>query len=399
MPCPLRRRNRFKVGHLSLLRGTRISVETSSKHEDTFISRIMTDLDDEDSFGTAFLPPRAVGHIVRTGPYYETFYGHNVTYIRAVSEALRMHHGPRSSCIWLAGDSSLDNKAWLFDGLQSEGVFERDFARGRHGRRFIGDALNGYETILHPPGMVQDVCYWMNEKLMARNSLVSSNTNEVSTRTYCINTAVEATTLTSRTGGCEACCMCTCGDLLESDKYIRDHCRAQDMIVVSIGGNDIALAPSIITVLFLFLIVLTPSCLLVKYNPIVFYFIILFRHQVTKYLEKITSKQMPAKIGVCCIYYLDEHNGESWANCALLCLGYCCCPSVLQQRIKVIFQLATCEVKLESSHSRGPAPIIVPIALSDALDGKTTGDYVQRVEPSIAGGEKIASLIVQKMMK
>ena len=57
-----------------------------------------------------------------------------------------------------------------------------------------------------------------------------------------------------------------------------------------------------------------------------------------------------------------------------------------------MFALATSEVKISGT-------TVVPIALSDALDGKTHTDYVQRVEPSITGGEKMASLIVEKMLK
>ena len=37
---------------------------------------------------------------------------------------------------------------------------------------------------------------------------------------------------------------------------------------------------------------------------------------------------------------------------------------------------------------------VVPCPLFRALDGKTTADYAQRVEPSIQGGEKLAKVIV-----
>ena len=38
---------------------------------------------------------------------------------------------------------------------------------------------------------------------------------------------------------------------------------------------------------------------------------------------------------------------------------------------------------------------VVPLALSEALDGRTEGDYVQRVEPSVSGGRKMARLILR----
>ena len=63
---------------------------------------------------------------------------------------------------------------------------------------------------------------------------------------------------------------------------------------------------------------------------------------------------------------------------------------MLQYRIRKMFELATCDIKIKGVE-------VIPIALSDALDGKSTGDYVQRVEPSISGGQKMASLIISKM--
>ena len=136
--------------------------------------------------------------------------------------------------------------------------------------------------------------------------------------------------------------------------------------------------------------IICPYFLLFKYNPIVYYFVILFKHQVKAYLNKVINKKKPKKIGVCCIYYLDERNGESWANCALFFLCYCVCPSMLQYRIKRMFELATSDIRIKGTE-------IIPIALSDALDGKSTGDYIQRVEPSISGGEKMATLILNRM--
>ena len=36
---------------------------------------------------------------------------------------------------------------------------------------------------------------------------------------------------------------------------------------------------------------------------------------------------------------------------------------------------------------------VVPVPLYDAMDGKDTEDYKQRVEPSVQGGRKMAKLI------
>jgi hypothetical protein len=82
--------------------------------------------------------------------------------------------------IWLAGDSSLDNKYWFSDSAQ---------------------AVNGYETILRPPTMKQDVCYWLNRLAQERGL-----------DQFCsINTSVEATSLNSRS-------LCS---MLDQDEFIR----------------------------------------------------------------------------------------------------------------------------------------------------------------------------------
>ena len=44
-----------------------------------------------------------------------------------------------------------------------------------------------------------------------------------------------------------------------------------------------------------------------------------------------------------------------------------------------------------------PGTLVVPIALSQALDGGDSSDYLQRVEPSIQGGRKMAELILSKL--
>lgn len=68
--------------------------------------------------------------------FYDPFYGHDVEHLAAALAALRRRH---DSVVFLAGDSSLDNKYWFSSWA---------------------DAVNGYEEILEPPAMKRDVCYW-----------------------------------------------------------------------------------------------------------------------------------------------------------------------------------------------------------------------------------------------
>ncbi|CAK0826308.1 unnamed protein product, partial [Prorocentrum cordatum] len=258
--------------------------------------------------------------------------------------------GECATAIFLAGDSSLDNKAWLFNqGALAE--------RWRPGAAHA-PARNGYEFLLSPPRMVCDVTYWMNQILWDL--------------------------------GADCCVVPSCGGLYEQELLLRDRIRPSDMLVISIGGNDIALAPSVFTAIAIVLLMLSPWFTLCTLNPAVAYFVFMFRFQVQCYAHELTAKTTPSKIAVCMIYHLDERNGNSWANPALCALCYCCFPGLLQRRLRVVFELGTSRVRVPGSE-------VVPIFLGDALDGRCTEDYCQRVEPSVIGGQKIARLILHRL--
>lgn len=313
--------------------------------------------------------------LVQAGAFYETYHGHDIDWLEVVLASLREANGSLVPCIFFAGDSSLDNKTWLFN----QGVLD---PKDWHPAEAHAPAVNGYEKVLDPPRMVCDVAYWAN-KILA----------DAQVNTYVVNTSVEATLLAPRVGGCHTCCVPACGSLHEQDEFIRDNIRPQDMLVISVGGNDVALAPSIFTVIFLLTLMLTPLPLLRLLgccHPGVAYFIFLFKHSVERYAQKLTCKVRPSKIGVCMIYFLDERNGESWANLALKCLCYTFYPALLQARLKFAFERATARVQV-------PGTVVVPIALFEALDGKCTEDYLYRVEPSVSGGRKMANLILRKL--
>ena len=318
--------------------------------------------------------------MVRAGAYYSTYYGHAVQRLDAVLEGLRsVHHN--APAIFLAGDSTMDNKVWLFPGMaQSAYVMLNDMETGS----FTAPAINGYERVLQPPRMVMDVTYWLN------HFLASAGTG-VAPAAFAVNTAVEATTMTSRTGGVQCCCVpVVCPRLYAQDAFIRDRIRAQDFLCVCVGGNDIALAPSVFTVLFLILMMLTPWFLLIPCHPSVLYFKMMFHYQLKCYVKKLVARVKPKKVALCMVYNLDEANVDSWANCALCALCYGCAPGMLQFRMRLAFVLGVKRIRIAGT-------TVVPIALADALDGRDTRDYHQRVEPSIQGGRKIARLILSKL--
>ena len=168
-----------------------------------------------------------------------------------------------------------------------------------------------------------------------------------------INTAVEATTLNQRTFR-----------LQPQDKFIIDNIQKDDILIVSVGGNDVALAPLPCTILSLLCF---PDCCY-EYSstmgtipvddccygcgpsllscacatpPCFGYLVHMFGMRVRKYIERLTAKTKPKKILVCMIYYPDENPIPSWAGPALGALGYNAKPHRLQLLIRKLFIEAT----------------------------------------------------------
>eukprot|EP00919_Chromeraceae_sp_WS-2016_P057661 GHVR01136673.1.p1 GENE.GHVR01136673.1~~GHVR01136673.1.p1 ORF type:complete len:366 (+),score=75.28 GHVR01136673.1:28-1125(+) len=325
---------------------------------------------------------------VDASEYYANWDGHPVEQLEQVHRALRAQQ--KHSLIFLAGDSSLDNKHWLWQGTKSPHSIIHDTSHA-----FTNNACNGYETVLRPPIMLQDVCYYLNKESMLVSGSVA-----------CINTSVEATTLGQREH---------CG-LTSQDIFIKDNITNNDYLVVSIGGNDIALSPSIFTVCNLACLLCCstetcikntcwcgcgytcikcctccPACSCGCAYPCGFdHFIRLFKYRVKAYIERLLEDMtgVPRRVLVCMIYYPDEMKSSSWAEAALSLLGYNNNPNKLQLMIKKVFELATTEIEIEGVD-------VIGVPLFSVMDGKNTKDYECRVEPSQQGGKKMASLIMK----
>lgn len=96
--------------------------------------------------------------------YYMEYHGHTNEDLFKVMKYFKNDKN-KKSFIYLAGDSSLDNKYWILGAREP--------------------AINGYENILSNKQMVPDVCFQLN-KLLINSEMV------------CINTAVEESTLSDR---------------------------------------------------------------------------------------------------------------------------------------------------------------------------------------------------------
>lgn len=94
---------------------------------------------------TAAAPVAAAAPAKKVSSHYfmTNYYGHKIEHLDAVLKAQRAA-GKR--IVFLAGDSSLDNKNWILPGREDGGPDAIAYP-----------ATNGYQDILEPPRMVGDV--------------------------------------------------------------------------------------------------------------------------------------------------------------------------------------------------------------------------------------------------
>ena len=285
-------------------------------------------------------------------PFYSEWAGHPIPDLATVHSAITKER-PDRPIIYLAGDSSLDNKAWV----PSSGPG--------------GDALpvtvpEIYSSFLTTPKPKPDLAFWLNHLLGSRATA--------------LNTAVEASLLRQRDDS-----------LLAHDAFIRDHIRAQDILVVSVGSNDIALSPTAATMRHMFQLAwLTPLRSITRGTASsLTYFKHMFGEQTKTYISRILEKQKPRAVVVCMIYYpLEAGAGAqpSWADAQLKTLGYGRYPGQLQAAIKKMYEQATAKIEIEGT-------TVIPCPLFEVMNGKVKEDYTARVEPSVQGGKKMAEQI------
>lgn len=267
--------------------------------------------------------------------FYTNYSGHPPDHLSRILST-RPEHIP---VLFLAGDSTLDNKYWLPPRNE------------RHPNPHLRDCLDD-------GNVCRDVSYWL-----ARAYAPDTFTP--------INCAVEASTLRERINK----------GLLRQDQLIRDHIGANDVLVVSLGGNDIALAPTVSTVFAALMNVYRGgNAGMSTLNSI-------FRDGLAQYISQLVSKQKPRLVVVCMVYFPDESSTTpSWASFTLRALRYDSRPDWLQSSIVRVFEQAIKEITVDGCQ-------IVFAPLFKALDGTQTDHYVERVEPSELGGDVIATFI------
>ncbi|KAJ4344146.1 hypothetical protein N0V95_006308 [Ascochyta clinopodiicola] len=281
--------------------------------------------------------------------FYFEWKGHQIQDI-ATFHAIATERRPNTPIVYLAGDSSLDNKYWV----QSD-------------KDLQVRVPSIYKHTLDKPTPKPDVAFWMNHFL--------------GDRATCINTAVEESMLRERDQ-----------ELLSHDEFIRDNITSEDVLIVSVGANDIALKPLPRTIRHMLQLAwATPRSSLENGTAwSLGYFREMFGPRVQDYVERMTAKTRPRVVIICMIYFPLEWGlgQQSWADTQLKALGYNTWPGQLQTAISALYRVTTQSITVEGTE-------VVPCALHEVLDGKVAKDYTARVEPSEEGGKKMARKFVE----
>ena len=217
-----------------------------------------------------------------------------------------------------------------------------------------------------------DACYCINKNL----STEGKSDQETRTSWVCINAAVEESTISDRAT-----------TILKQDTFIRDNINQDDILIVSIGGNDIALKPSMKTMMHLAKLVYYDSDYI---NSISFkYLVDIFKTHIECYIKALTTRKVPKKIVVCAIYY-PCLKGTGWADTTLNLMQYKTRYKDIHKIIRMIYRHATSKIVI-------PGATIIPCPLYKVLDCNDEQDYIQRVEPSPTGGMKMAEWFCRKL--
>ena len=221
---------------------------------------------------------------------------------------------------------------------------------------------------------------------------------------------------------------------MAQDRFLRDHVTKNDVVVVSVGGNDIALKPALCTIVSMLLLMCctTNNCLdnctcgcafpcddyccgcgcgcfsnCTAWPPGYGYFLHLFGTRIRTYVDNMTQKNRPKKMliswwdsrgvmGGQCIRVVgiqSQSTGEFvnyhrfislptiLANLIMISLPFFLFTAYwqrLQILIRNVFRDAIRNIKIPGSE-------VIGIPLFAAMNGKNTREYSQRVEPSSLG--------------
>ncbi|CAN8064856.1 unnamed protein product [Agarophyton chilense] len=282
------------------------------------------------SSSSPYLPIPLSSSPTNTRSFYTTYYGHPPSHLQQLAKC-----SGEKPIIWLLGDSTLDNKYWL--------PFREELHPDPSHARLLDHSL-----------LKRDVSYWLN-KLYPEYAT--------------INCAVEATTVSQRNKR-----------LLPQDRIVSENFGENDVVVVSLGGNDVALRPSLRTVFSVLCQTYTASSLGFSH------LVSLFGYAVQKYITRMLSGRRPRLVVICGLYFPDEALVPSWASFILRALRYNSHPEGLQRLIESVYEAAASTFQILGVR-------VVTVPFYRVMNGKDTNLYVARVEPSEQGGQAMATLL------
>lgn len=271
--------------------------------------------------------------------FYNNYYGHLNDHINILQEKFN-----KNKIIYFVGDSILDNKSYTL--------------------QYQEDAVNGYENIIDNKKMCPDVSYWLNKFLFDNNKDYKV-----------INCAVE-----------EACVEEKMNSLNSKDMRVQSYIKKEDILVVSLSGNDLSLKMSLSNKLRMAKLIYMTSKADIQKNPNVHldFMITICKNQLQTYIEKLTQNAVPSKIIICSIIYpCIDTTQSSWANTILSLINYNKDPEMIQMIIDLIFEHGIKQINIPGSQMEF-------LNLSKLVDCNNPNLYVQRVEPSKKGGYCIA---------
>eukprot|EP00536_Pseudo-nitzschia_multiseries_P009308 jgi/Psemu1/200327/e_gw1.256.2.1 len=322
--------------------------------------------------------------------FYGEYHGHTVKHLETVRAALETKKGGGCGAfVYLVGDSTLDNKHWIF--LENDSDFvAHNRSKAEALPELAAAAVNGYETVLDPPRMVRDVAYWMNHQVRSQTRSQARSTTTTTAALCTINAAVEESTVSERDNG---------ASLLPQDAFVARNAGPNDTVVVSMGGNDLALRPSTETQQALRDVLVSPSEAVDDGTAPGFdHLLNLFHDKVERILESMLliirgeRDQLPKLVVVCALYYPDEASAAGgWADPVLEQLGYNTDPSGVQRMLRSLHK----QMERRGFPSLAKSVTVRVFPMFEVLDGKHHGDYVQRVEPSTVGGQKLAGALLE----
>jgi hypothetical protein len=313
---------------------------------------------------------------INTKDFYSKYDGHKIMDLNNIIGPLRSYNeqNKNRSVIFLAGDSSLDNKHWPFNDPIEKLLCNKQ-------------PINGYESVLEGDNCVPDVAYQINQTLIE---------NELNNEYVCINTAIEATKLEERFD------MDSKVRLLEQDQFICDNITNDDILIVSVSGNDLALGPTAEIVEDMRKYVKAFEDKNYKEQNDLFgetgIFYGLFVNKMSEYIKKLCSKKNPKKVIICMIYFVSISffknlgSGRHWAKKTIDIFKYTSNPDILKSFIIKCHELIKINYLINSGIN-----IFESCPLYEVLNELDNTLYLSGVEPSIIGGKLMAERFVDQI--